>query len=58
LNSEEYTLFCQDWAERKTIYTYDNMNRLTEILRPNGCKRKLAYDSLGNKTQKIGIFLK
>jgi len=35
----------QDWADRETIYTYDNMNRLTEILRPNGSKRKLAYDA-------------
>jgi YD repeat-containing protein len=39
-------------AQTSVSYTYDNLNRLTEVSYSNGVKVKYTYDALGNRTSK------
>ena len=39
-------------AQTEVSYTYDNLNRLTEVSYSNGVKVKYTYDALGNRSKK------
>lgn len=39
-------------AQTSVNYTYDNLNRLTEVSYSNGVKVTYTYDELGNRTSK------
>jgi len=40
------------WAQTTVDYTYDNLNRLTEVKYDNGVIVTYTYDALGNRTKK------
>lgn len=42
----------QSSAQTSVSYTYDDLNRLTEVSYSNGVKVKYTYDALGNRTKK------
>ena len=42
----------QAMGQTRVNYTYDDLNRLTEVSYSNGVKVKYNYDALGNRTKK------
>ena len=42
----------QTFAQTSVSYTYDDLNRLTEVSYSNGVRVKYTYDVLGNRTSK------
>jgi YD repeat-containing protein len=52
------SLFAQNFYEEKTLYEYDDLNRLSKVVFSNGINYEYSYDQLGNRLSKtIGLYL-